>query len=204
MDELTRQIGPGLRQGSRDAWAKLYDAYAGRLWREVSRLAGPDAADIADVVQEVFLVAAKSARHFDEQRGSLWVWLSGIARRQTAELFRRRIAQFNLAVRWWQSLDGSARQWLAGTGDAPDTAAESKELGVLVRAALLELPDDYRTLLSRRYLDDAKTTELARELSCSVEAVRAKLLRARRAFREHFEKITGPAAWPGSRKETVL
>ena len=66
LDQMNR-IAAGLRRGSRQAWSALYETYAERLWREVARLMGGNAADVADVVQEVFLAAARSAGKFDRR-----------------------------------------------------------------------------------------------------------------------------------------
>ena len=189
MDKLTDQIVAGLQRGSRRAWVRLYETYAERLWCEVARLMGSGAADVADVVQEVFLAAATSAGRFDPDRGSLWVWLVGIARRQVALQFRRQTSRLQNARRWWASLDGSAKQWLSGWADAPDNVLESKELAWLARVALLELPADYQTLLTRKYLDGAPAKQIAREADSNAEAIRAKLMRARRAFRKTFLKL---------------
>src|SRR4051812_36174098 len=79
-EQQERRLAQGLREGKTDAWQALYDAYAERLWRAVARLLGPHCADVADVVQETLLAAARSARGYDPVRGPLWLWLAGIAR----------------------------------------------------------------------------------------------------------------------------
>ena len=84
------QLARGLAAGSTAAWHQLYDAFSEAVWRCVARRVGPHAAEVADIVQETFLAAARSARTFDPARGSLWAWLSGIARRQAALHFRRK------------------------------------------------------------------------------------------------------------------
>ena len=56
---------------------RLYEAYARRLWLDVSRLTGADSAIVADLVQETFLAAAKSAGGFEPRRDTLWNWLWG-------------------------------------------------------------------------------------------------------------------------------
>src|SRR5438477_11627022 len=90
MDERAEaEIARGLRDGKAEAWRALYDAYAEPVWRAVARLLGPGAADVADVVQETFLAAARSAHTYDAARGSLWLWLWGIARRHAALHFRK-------------------------------------------------------------------------------------------------------------------
>ena len=202
MDKLTHQISAGLQRGTRRAWSKLYEAYSERLWREVVRLVGPNAADVADIVHEVFLAAAKSASAgtFDPDRGSLWMWLMGITRRKVALQFRREKSQQENARRWWASLDGTARDWLAGSCDVPDRVLESKELASLVRATLLELPAHYQALLTSRYLDGMAIDLIARQTTSTHEAVRAKLMRARAAFREVFLRQThDDSKTPGSR-----
>ena len=57
-----RELTQGLGDGNPDAWRGLYDAYAQPVWRVVARLMGPTSADVADVVQETFLAAARSAK----------------------------------------------------------------------------------------------------------------------------------------------
>ena len=85
MDKKTEQdIAKGLKKGCRRAWLQLYEVYAESIWRNVVRLIGNDSATVADVVQETFLAAARSARNFDPCRGTLWIWLWTIARRQIA------------------------------------------------------------------------------------------------------------------------
>ena len=53
-----------------------------------------------------------------------------------------------------------------------------------MRATLAELPEEYQALLAARYLEDVPIEEVAKQSDCSVVAVRSRLARARRAFRE--------------------
>ena len=190
MDEHMEQvIAAGLRHGDCQAWTQLYEAYAQSLFREVSRLMGGNPADVADVVQEAFLAAARSARQFDPDRGTLWGWLLGIARNQVALYWRKRSTHLAQARRWWAGLNGSAKDWLAGSADPPAEILAAKELAVLVRATLAELPADYQALLTARYLDEASAEQIAGRTSSTADAVRAKLMRARRSFREAYLKV---------------
>lgn len=189
MDKLTDEVSKGLKHRDSKTWTRLYETYAECLWREVSRLVAGSSVDTADIVQEVFLAAAKSAGSFDSEKGSVWMWLVGIARNKIALRLRREMSHLKNARRWWANLDGSAKQWLAGSADAPTEILESKELASLIRTTLLELPTDYHVLLTKKYLDDLSVKQIAFETDSSDEAVRAKLMRARRAFREKFSKL---------------
>lgn len=182
-----RQVAEGLRQGKPEAWRALYDAHAERVWRAVARLMGTDAADVADVVQETFMAAARGASSYDAARGTLWVWLWGIARNHVAQHYRKQQRQDRLrqAGFWLASSNGAHWQ---GRTDAPPELLEAAELATLVRATLTELPEDYESLLTAKYLDGASVEHIADRESSTATAVRSKLARARSAFREAFGK----------------
>jgi RNA polymerase sigma-70 factor (ECF subfamily) len=187
-----RAIAQGLRDGKADAWRSLYDAYAERVWRCCARLIGGNAADVADVVQETFLAAARSAGTYDPNRGPLWVWLWGIARRHVALHFRKqqRRDRLHQAEVW---LAGRNGELFADRAAAPAELLESAELATLVRATLTELPADYESLLTAKYLDGDSVETIATQEQSTSTAVRSKLARARQAFREAFERYTAPA-----------
>lgn len=192
MDKNTeRDIAKGLQEGDRQAWLQLYKAYAESVWRNVSRLAGCDSTIVADIVQETFLAAARSARNFRPDRGSLWVWLWTIARRQVALYYRKQKPEIVLsrARQWWTSLDGEKFDWIDAKAEMPPDILESQELAVLVRSVLSELPGDYQTLLLAKYVDNQPAERIAGQMDCSEVAVRSKLARARKAFRKTFKKL---------------
>jgi RNA polymerase sigma-70 factor, ECF subfamily len=178
----------GLRDGNREAWTALYDGYCADVWRYVARLMGARATEIADVVQETFLSAARSARNFDSGRGTLWGWLAGIAHHQTSAHCRRSDQRAKL-----QALAAAASlelpQWLDGC-TSPDKLCEQRELVELVRGLLASLPADYAALLIGKYIDERTLDDLASQFGSSVEAIKSKLARARREFRAEFESIT--------------
>ncbi len=189
MDETReRRIAQGLRGGDSGAWGELYDAFAERVWRSVARLVGPNSACVADIVQETFIAAARSARTFDEAKGSLWFWLSGIARRHLALHFRKeqRHDRQRLVSAALGSPNGRLRQWLDGADAPTPDALEASELAALVRTALTELPPEYESVLTAKYLDEVPVEQLAREERCSEAAIRSRLARARQAFREAY------------------
>jgi len=184
MDETQeRRIAQGLRDGQPNAWRDFYDAFAERVWRSVARLLGSSSADVADVVQETFFAAAKSARGYDPAKGSLWFWLWGIARRHLALHFRKRQQYERLQL---------ARAWLVASNgrlqSSPHEALETGELVELVRSTLAELPVEYEDVLTAKYLDGVSVEQLAGRDRCTETAVRSRLARARSAFREAFAK----------------
>jgi RNA polymerase sigma-70 factor (ECF subfamily) len=189
--EAEREIAEGLQKGDRQAWLGLYEAYAERLWNNVARLMGYDCPAVADVVQETFLAAARSAKNFDHSRGSLWIWLCGIARRQIALYYRKQEPKTILirVKKWWASLDGQKIDWINAREDTPPEILEARELAALVRFALNKLSEEYQSLLLAKYVDGQSVNKIAEDLGCSGVAVTSKLARARKMFRVAFGKL---------------
>ncbi len=179
-----RLIAQGLREGKVVAWQALYDAYAEGVWGCVARLLGPRGADVADVVQETLLAAARSAATFDAARGSLWLWLCGIARNQAALYFRKQQRGQHLlqADAWLATSNDQLLAWLEDKQPAPPQALLTAELASRVRATLALLPADYALLLTARYLDGVTVAALANSERSSEVAVRSKLARAGKPF----------------------
>ena len=187
MDEQQeREVARGLRAGEADAWRALYDAYAARVWGAVARLLAPESADVADVVQETFLAAARSAATYDASRGTLWLWLWGIARKHVAVHYRqqKRHDRLRSAGDWLAARNGQVLRCLQGEGAAPADVLAAAELATLVRATLTELPAEYETLLTAKYLDGVTVDDIASREHSTAVAIRSKLARARQAFRQ--------------------
>jgi RNA polymerase sigma-70 factor, ECF subfamily len=192
MDKDTEQeIAEGLKEGDRQAWLKLYDAYAERVWQNIARLMGSDCPAVADVVQETFLAAARSAKNFNPRRGSLWIWLCGIAKRQIALYYRNRDPKIVLAQAklWWTSLDVQKDDWIDARSVPPPEILEARELATLVRHTLSELSDEYRSLLLAKYVEGQPIDKIANDMDYSSIAVTSKLARARKTFRVAFRKL---------------
>lgn len=191
MDDVQqRAIARGLRDGDADAWRALYDAYAERVWCAIARLMGANSADVADVVQETFLAAARSAVTYDPWRGSLWLWLWGIARRRVALHYRKEKRHDRLLNECrsenpdFRIKDKIYINYNSCVPPSPLDSLAAAELADLVRATLTELPSEYGTVLAARYLDGESVEDIASQERSTVTAVRSRLARARQAFRQ--------------------
>jgi RNA polymerase sigma-70 factor (ECF subfamily) len=185
----------GLRDGDRDAWATLYDGYSVDMWRCVARLLGRDVAEVSDVVQEVFMDAARSARQFDPRRGTLWNWLVGIAHHRVSAHWRQTKRQARLQ-QMAESGEVDIRHMLDGQLEAK-AGGETQEAAEIVRGVLAELSFEYASLLTAKYLDAQSLVTISSQYGGSVEAIKSKLARARQEFRSKFEflsKATGAQA----------
>ncbi|MHC4726371.1 MAG: RNA polymerase sigma factor, partial [Planctomycetota bacterium] len=94
------------------------------------------------------------------------------------------------AQQWWGLLDGQTSDWIEGREKPPAEVLESAELATLVRYTLAELSAEYQTLLMAKYVDGLTIEDIAEETNGSSVAIRSKLVRARKAFRLAFKKLT--------------
>lgn len=203
LDESDQQaVVRGLQDGRRDAWTALYDGYSVDLWRYVARLIGESAVDVADVVQETFLAAARSARHFDAERGSLWSWLTGIAHHQTSTCWK----QINKTAKLGDlAASGAGQLRRAIASEIVELESwERSELREIVRATLASLSPDYAAILTAKYLDDQSLEEITSQIGGSVVATKSKLARARREFRTRFERLNPDSVDPRPNDKPVL
>ena len=75
-------------------------------------------------------------------------------------------------------------------GPQPDRQQQRRaDLAALVRQTLTELNDDYGSLLAAKYLDEESVEQIAAAERTTATAVRSKLARARRAFRDAFDQL---------------
>lgn len=183
-DEWTEQgIVRGLQAGDSNAWAALCSQYSDRLWRYVARLVGSDHAAVADIFQETMLAVARSGRQLAPD-SRLWAWLTGIGHRQCAVFWRNR-------KRDRRTGPEQEQRDLAVTEE--DSLLQQETVDA-VRVVLSEMPSDYTFVLTAKYTELLSAAEIAESLGESLDAVRSRLARARRDFRERYGILTGETA----------
>ncbi|MGN6107802.1 MAG: RNA polymerase sigma factor [Kofleriaceae bacterium] len=188
--------GPGAdlvaaRTGDRGAIARFYDAHVDGLYTFVYYRVGRDAALAEDVVQETFAVALSRQADYDPARGSVASWLTVLSRNVIRDHLRAHQRADQLATTW-DRIDATLAQIFASMAERPlpGEVLERAETRDLVHMAVANLPDQYRTALTRKYVDGESLETLAGELGISVDAAKSLLARARRAFRDTFATLS--------------
>jgi RNA polymerase sigma-70 factor, ECF subfamily len=132
-----------------------------------------DRATAEDLTSETFLAAMDAARKESPPPMTL-PWLIGVARHKLADHYRRRQNRMNIPVADLPEPVEPVDHWDA-------------ELDRMVAESVLaRLPEQHRTVLSLRYLDDCSVGECAELIGRTVHATEALLVRARRAFKKEY------------------
>ncbi len=106
-------------------------------------------------------------------------WLIGVARHKLADHYRRRSDRFTVPVAELPEPVDPADEW--------DTQLDR----IVAESVMAKLPDQHRTVLALRYMDDCSVPECAELIGRTVHATEALLVRARRAFRSHYPEPEG-------------
>lgn len=186
-----------LQAGSEEAFDWLVTHYQAPVFNLAYGILG-DAADAADVTQEVFLKAFRGIRRFGH-RSSLKTWLYRIAVREA--LNHRRWCWRHL--RGQMSLESrepdSPPIEVADDGVGPFDRLVSREAQELVRRALAAVPAVFRGAVVLRDIEGMSYEDIAEVLDVSVGTVKSRILRGRRALRQAVGELlsgNGRAASP--------
>jgi len=188
--------GPGgdlraAQDGDRLAIGRFYDAHVDGLYAFVFYRVGRDAALAEDVVQETFALALGKRDAYDPARGSVASWLTVLSRNVIRDHLREHRRADALQATW-ERIDATLAQTFAAMAERPlpGDVLERAETRDLVHMAVANLPEQYRTVLTRKYVDGESLETLARDLGISVDAAKSLLARARRAFRDTFATLS--------------
>jgi RNA polymerase sigma-70 factor (ECF subfamily) len=167
-------------RGEENALADFYRDYAPPLYAFIYNRLGGERADAEDIWQETLLAALRA---FPSYRGDsrLFTWLCAIARHKIAD-HRRKHGRSSDEV----ACSGEWDEESLENATLPVEDARSGEVRSRVIETLQTLPDDYRTALIARYVDERSVTEIANLLGKSYKAAEALLSRARSAFQTAF------------------
>lgn len=148
-----------------------------------------DSVDAADVTQEVFLKVFRGIRGF--RRGSsLKTWLYRIAVREA--LNHRRWCWRHHRQQISIDAEGDANQPPIDLEDLEATPFEqlaAREKQLMIRRALAEVPQAFRSAVILRDLEGLSYEEVAEVLEVSVGTVKSRILRGRRALRQILDPL---------------
>ena len=168
--------------GDAAAWEELVQRYHRRIYNICYRFAGsPD--DAQDLTQEVFIKMYRTLNSYDLERGAFMTWVTTMARNLLVDHFRK-----TKQDRVSDSLDTAPSEHedamplseqLPDTGVAPDTRAQSQEVGETVHRALQKLSPDLREAVILRDLQDMDYKDIATVLKVPEGTVKSRINRGR-------------------------
>ncbi|MCS6776399.1 MAG: sigma-70 family RNA polymerase sigma factor [Chthonomonadaceae bacterium] len=174
-------------EGDVAAFDPLFLKYQDYVYNIIYGVIG-NAEEARDLTQEVFVQAYRSLHQF--RRGARFAtWLYRIALNRALDAAR--------GAKRWRFLPLLDPSRSAGSGVAevsPDQAVVQHSEREVVQQALQRCPLAHRDVLVLRYYQQLSLEEIADVLGCSLGAVKVRLHRARRAFKDHYAALCGSHA----------
>jgi RNA polymerase sigma-70 factor (ECF subfamily) len=173
------------RSGDGEAFGELVLRYQDRLFGTLVHLLG-SLEDARDAAQDAFVLAFQKLDSFRGE-SAFYSWLFRIA--YNAAMTRRRKDRHNqhASVETARERHGSEPVDERASSD-PGDALHREERQQLVRRALGELAEEYRTALVLKEMDGLQYDEIARIVNCPIGTVRSRIHRARQELREKLSR----------------
>lgn len=178
-----------LRAGDEAAYEALVRKYTSRLLAVTRRILSADE-DARDAVQEAFIQAFRRLATFHgESRLATWLHRVAVNTALMKLRTRRRHPEEPIEPLLPAFLEDGhhVEQFQAWTAP-PDEALRRDRERALVRGCIARLPDNYRTVLLLRDIEEMDTEETAAALGISSNAVKIRLHRARLALRTLMDR----------------
>lgn len=172
------QLIQAAQQGDTQAYGELYERYATRVFRYLySHL--DNRLDAEDLTEDVFLRVWRTLGNYKEKGVPFLAFLFRVARNALIDHYRRSAkGEEDVSIE-----DLYLRDQTPGPVDAVMAIMEHQQL----RSMLMELREDYRTVLVLRFLSELSPEETARAMGKSSGAVRVLQHRALAALRGIIE-----------------
>jgi len=173
-----------LRAGDSSAYDDLVHMHTGRMLAVTRRILNSED-DAKDAVQDAFLSAFRGLPSF-EGGSLLSTWLHRIAVNAALMKLRTRRRKPERSIETLLPAyleDGHHAEDFQEWNLPVDKAMMRAEVRAMVRKCIGELPDNYRTVLILRDIEELDTDETAQRLGVTPNAVKIRLHRARQALR---------------------
>lgn len=175
-EDLLSRVG----RGDREAFAKLFEAYARKVKSYLIRLGAPPAI-AEDLAQDAMVSIWRRAASYDRQKAKASTWIFVIARNAWIDRLRRE--RVELAYR--DTLLGEEE-----SGDeAPDAAAMRVQTEEQMASALATLSEEQRQVVKLSFFEDRPHSEIAERLSLPLGTVKSRLRLALMKLRAHWEQL---------------
>jgi RNA polymerase sigma-70 factor (ECF subfamily) len=163
------------RSGDGAAWEEIVSGFSRRIFNLAYRFtSSPDAAE--DLTQEVFIRIYRTLDQYDSKQGDLANWLMRLARNLIIDDYRHR--QRNPQNSMADAVDDH-QYHLRAVGTSAQKEIERRELANQVQEGIDKLPDDLKTCVILRDIEELSYQEIVDVLKIPEGTVKSRINRGR-------------------------
>lgn len=172
-------------KGDEEAFTLLYRRHQAAIYRFALRMTG-NAWAAEEIVQDVFMTLMREPKKYDARRGTLGAFLYGVARNRVMKHLERLPREVSIEEK---SKNRSGARMELQDALTPAVWAEKRERMERVRAAVLELPPEFREALVLCELEEMSYEEAAQMAGCPIGTIRSRLHRGRALLMAKLEML---------------
>ena len=174
-------------KGDEEAFTLLYRRHQAAMYRFALRMTGNTWA-AEEIVQDVFMTLMRDPKKYDATRGALGAFLYGVARNRVMKHLERMPREIALEEK---NEDGTGSGIVLQDASTPAVWAEKRERMQQVRAAVMELPVEFREAVVLCELEELSYGEAAQMAGCPIGTIRSRLHRGRALLMAKLEIFRG-------------
>lgn len=185
-----------VKVGDHKAFESIFNRYVNKVYQQAFRLVG-NACDVEDVVQEVFLLAYRKAKTF-QGRSEFSTWLYRLTINASLTKLRQRRREKEVSLDDYLphfSEDGHHLIPVVDWSLDVDKLVAGNEINRIIREAIDQLPPKDRAVLIMSDLEDMSNREIGEALGLTIQAVKARLHRARLLLRGKLSASLGRSTY---------
>ncbi len=172
-------------KGDEEAFTLLYRRHQAAMYRFALRMTGNTWA-AEEIVQDVFMTLMRNPKKYDDTRGALGAFLYGVARNRVMKHLERLPREISLEEK---NEDGTGPGIVLRDASTPAMWVEKRERRQQVRAAVLELPAEFREAVVLCELEEMSYEEAAQMAGCPIGTIRSRLHRGRALLMAKLEML---------------
>jgi len=174
-------------KGDEEAFTLLYRRHQAAMYRFALRMtANTWAAE--EIVQDVFMTLMRHPKKYDASRGALGAFLYGVARNRVMKHLERMPREIALDEK---NEDGTGPGIVLQDSATPAQWLEKRERMSQVRAAVQELPVEFREAVVLCELEEMSYEEAAQMAGCPIGTIRSRLHRGKALLMAKLEMLRG-------------
>ncbi|HWQ30639.1 MAG TPA: sigma-70 family RNA polymerase sigma factor [Negativicutes bacterium] len=186
MSDLEKLLVKKSQTGDIESFELLISSYDKKAYNIAYRVMGNEE-DAKDMAQEALLRVFRSIKDFKGQ-SSFSTWLYRIVTNVCLDELRRRKNDKHISIdSTVQTENGEMHMELCSDKETPESVYERVEQRELIKKAIQELNDEYRSVIVLRDIQGFSYDEISTMLECSLGTVKSRINRARSMLREKLK-----------------
>ena len=175
-----------MQRGDQEAFAKVLAAYEKQVYNLCLRMTA-NHEDAADLTQEAFLKVWRGVGNYKFE-SSFSTWIFRLTSNVCIDFLRSKKRRPTISLTQEEEQDGAAELEVPDAAPLPEEQLLQRERQREIAAAMTQLDEEFRMILTLRVLEDLSYEQIAEVMDLKVGTVKSRLARARTKLKNILTK----------------